>query len=45
MRTEVGLIIWESSGILEAARKLLCDQCWIFPEENSQEYLAPGATQ
>lgn len=44
MRTEVGLIIWESSGLLEAGWRLQYDQSRNFPEENSHGHLAKTAT-
>lgn len=44
MRTEVGLIIWESSGLLEAGWRLRYDQPRNFPEENSHGHLAKTAS-
>lgn len=44
MRTVVGLVIWESSGLLEAGWRLRYDQPRNFPEENSHGHLAKTAT-
>lgn len=44
MRTEVCLIIWESSGLLEAGWRLRYDQSRNFPEKNSHGHLVKTAT-